>query len=120
VAQLGDAGADNSGDAKLFVEFTGEGLLGGLAGFDFTAGKLPLETHRLVRSALADENFYTAALIRSLTQDQGGNYQPERLVVAVGVQSANPLFHSGPVSFSVALSLSRIIDHSCLDAREDT
>ena len=63
VADLGDAGADDGGDAEFFVEFAGEGLLGGFAEFDLAAGELPLEAHGLVGTALADQDFGGAAVL---------------------------------------------------------
>jgi hypothetical protein len=44
------------GDAELFAEFAGKGGLGRLAGLDFAAGKLPLESEVFVRRALRDEH----------------------------------------------------------------
>ena len=101
VAQLGDARADDGGDAEFFVEFAAEGLLGGFAGFDLSAGELPLETHGLVGPALANQNFSASAIFaRCLAQDEGNDDQAQRLVVgvAVAVQSANRFFHSCLVS----------------------
>ncbi len=56
VADAGYAAAYCGGDAQLFVEFACQGSLGGLAGFDLSAGELPLEAHGLVGAALTDEN----------------------------------------------------------------
>jgi len=74
VAGASDAGAYLGGDAELFVEFAGKGFFGALAGFHFTAGKLPLESHRLVGTALTDEHLAAA-------QDQGNDDQPHALAV---------------------------------------
>src|ERR1700729_2927489 len=41
VANVGDVAADFGRNAELLVQFTGEGLLRGFAGFDFPAWKLP-------------------------------------------------------------------------------
>ena len=57
VTDAGYATADGGGDAQLFVEFADEGLLGGLAGLDLSAGELPFEAHGLIGAALADQDF---------------------------------------------------------------
>ncbi len=67
VADVGDEGADVGLDAEFLVEFAAEGLFRRLAGFDFAAGKLPLEAHGLIGAALADEHFVCA-------QNQGGHH----------------------------------------------
>jgi len=56
VADVGDPGADLSGDTELLIELAGEGLLGTFAGLDLAAGKLPLQGHGLVGAPLADEH----------------------------------------------------------------
>src|ERR1035441_8123333 len=111
VAQLGDARPNDGGNAEFFVEFAGERLLGGLAGFDLSAGELPLEAHWLVRPALANQNFGAAAIFcRGLAQDEGDDDQPHRLAarIAVAVQFSNRIFHScliSPASSSAGAAL---------------
>ena len=101
MADLRNPAADDGMDAEFLLELTGEGLLGGLAGLDLAAGKLPLEAHRLVWTALADENFGAAGLAGGLigggAQDQRRGHHAKRLAVcaAVSNQFANALFHAG-------------------------
>ena len=48
------------GDAEFLVQFAGQRLLGAFAGLDLAAGKLPLQGHRLVGTALADQHLAAA------------------------------------------------------------
>jgi hypothetical protein len=55
VADAGDFDGFGEGDAELFAEFAGEGLLEGLAGADFAAGEFPFKGRGVAAAALADE-----------------------------------------------------------------
>ena len=68
MAKAGDVAADRGVNAKLFVEFTGEGDFRRLTGFDLAAGKLPLQAHGLVGPPLADEHLARAGNL--FTQDE--------------------------------------------------
>ena len=70
VADGGEAWAHGGVDAEFFVEFTGEGGLGGFAGFDFTAGKFPFGPHRLVGAALAYQHFPGSLVV---PEEEGGD-----------------------------------------------
>ena len=101
-----DAAADLGGDAELFVELAGEGLLGGFAQFDLAAGELPLEAHGLVGAALADEDLGLLALAGGgMADDDGGDDEAQRLAAGVGVvvQSADAILQSRAVSPRVQL-----------------
>ena len=56
MADAGDAAPNGGGDPQLLVELARERLLGGLASLDLAPGELPLEAHRLVGPALADQH----------------------------------------------------------------
>ena len=93
VAEGGDPGADGGVDAEFFVEFAGEGLLGGFAVFDLASGELPLEAHGLVGFALADEEFGGCGV---RAEDEGSHDEaggPEDQGVGVAVEFADGLFH---------------------------
>jgi hypothetical protein len=59
VADVGDVNADFGGDAEFLVEFAGEGLFGCLTELDFASRKLPLESHGLIGTPLANKDFST-------------------------------------------------------------
>jgi len=65
VTDADDGSADAGPYAKFLVKLTHKGLLRSFAGFDFSAWELPLERHRLIGTALADENGVVA-------QDESG------------------------------------------------
>ena len=93
VADGGDAVADGGVDAELFREFASECFDGGFAGLDFAAGELPLETHGLVGTALADEEFAVGLLV---AQDQCGYDAAQGLgglCRSMLVEFANGFFH---------------------------
>jgi hypothetical protein len=71
VPDTGDALADFGGDAELFIEFAGQGFFRTLAGLDLAAGKLPLQGHRLVWAALADQDLIAAQHQCRYDQAQG-------------------------------------------------
>jgi hypothetical protein len=56
VADVGDVRADGGADAELFIEFASEGLFGAFTGFNFAPGEFPLQGHRLVGTALTDQD----------------------------------------------------------------
>jgi hypothetical protein len=56
VADSSDALSDPGVDAQFFLEFANEGLFRAFALLDLSAGKLPLQGHRLVGAALADQD----------------------------------------------------------------
>jgi hypothetical protein len=56
VADTGYALSDLCVDAQFFIEFASEGLFGAFTLLNFAAGKLPLQRHRLVGAALADQD----------------------------------------------------------------
>jgi hypothetical protein len=93
VADGGDERADGGGDAELFAKFALEGLLGVFTGFDFAAGELPFEAHRLVGAALADEDFAVRAFA---AKNESGDHLAEGFDCELGpttVQFAYGLFH---------------------------
>src|SRR5689334_2645680 len=55
VAGVGYARTDGGANPQFFLKFAREGLLGGFAGLDLSAGNLPLQRHWLIGAALADE-----------------------------------------------------------------
>jgi hypothetical protein len=57
VADAGHAATDGCGDAELLVQLADQRLFGGLPSLNLTAGKLPFQAHRLVRTALTDKHF---------------------------------------------------------------
>jgi hypothetical protein len=60
VADAGDAYPDGGGDTQFLVKLTAKRLFRTLAGLNLAAGKLPLESHRLVRPPLANEHLAIA------------------------------------------------------------
>jgi hypothetical protein len=56
MADVGDVGSDRCVYAKFFVQFARKSLFGTLTLFDFSAGKLPLQSHGLIGAALADQD----------------------------------------------------------------
>lgn len=56
VVVSGDLFADDGLDAEFFFEFPLKGLAGGLSGFDFAAGELPLQRMPIVLAALTDQD----------------------------------------------------------------
>ena len=63
-------------NAELFVQFAGQRLLGAFAGLDLAAGKLPQQRHRLIGTALADQNFAAAHNQRRRHKAQRGTGRP--------------------------------------------
>ncbi len=53
---VGHTSADLRGNAEFLVQLARQGLFCALAGLDLSPGKLPLQSHRLVRTALANQN----------------------------------------------------------------
>src|ERR1039458_785547 len=76
MADEGDPGAYGRLDAEFFVELAGKGLVRPFASLNFFAGGLPLEGHRLIRTALADQDFAAADDERSRNETKGGSGGP--------------------------------------------
>ena len=94
MTQAGDVATDGGVDTELLIEFACESDLRGLTSFDLSARELPLEAHRLVWAALADEYLTTASV--QLTKNQRGHNIADRWRdegVSVPLQFANRLFH---------------------------
>ena len=72
VADVGYARSDGGVNAQFFLQFADEGLLGAFAWFDFSAGKLPLQSHGLVGAALADQDQAVANQQSSNDEAKGG------------------------------------------------
>jgi hypothetical protein len=64
-------GADGGLNPEFFVQFPGQCLFRALAGFNLAAGKLPLQGHRLIRAALANQNLAAA-------NNKCGRYEAKR------------------------------------------
>jgi hypothetical protein len=76
VMDADDVSADSSGNAKFFFKFTRERLLCGFSRFDFAAGELPFERHRLIGATLADKD-------RIAAQNEGSGDESHRFSIAL-------------------------------------
>ena len=93
VPDVGNPGPDLCADAQFFLEFASEGLFRAFALLDFAAGKLPLQRHRLVGTALADQDKAVAHQQPRNDESEGG---PQGARVGDGLRfvhdsSVNPL-----------------------------
>lgn len=96
VPQLRNPRPDLGRNPKLLVQLAGESLLGGFARLNLAAGELPFQSHRLVCTALAHQNFHLAASVGGWSAENQRRYnEPKRLAVLVSVQFSDALFHSG-------------------------
>ena len=71
VANVGNARPNFCVNPQLFLEFASKGLFRTFALFDLAAGKLPLQRHRLIGTALADQD-------KALANQQPCNDEAER------------------------------------------
>ena len=76
MAKLNDSRANQCVDTEFLVQFTLQGLLWALTGFNLPTRKLPFESHWLIGSPLADKNLVS-------TEDQRC-YNKANLLVADG------------------------------------
>ena len=96
VAEMGDAGADGGFDGQFLAQLAGQGLLGGLAGFDLAAGEFPLQGHGLIGAALADKDLAAA-------DDERCNDKAERGPGRLGAGQLLASFHTVSVQGLQAL-----------------
>jgi hypothetical protein len=75
VTDAGDFDGFAKGNAELFAEFAGKGLLKGFASTHFAAGEFPFEGGSVASAALADKD----AAIRTFN-DSGDDVEHERKV----------------------------------------
>ena len=85
-----DARRRSGVNAQFLVEFAGQRLLRALARLDLAPGKLPLQRHRLVGTALANQNFAALHDQRGRNKTKGGLGRP-----GLGVRLA--VFHTSSV-----------------------
>ena len=91
VADVRDARANGGADAEFLVQFADECLLGAFAGLDLAAGKLPLQRHRLIRTALTDQDFAAA-------HDECGRHKAKGGSGGPGIGNWLGLFHTSSVN----------------------
>jgi hypothetical protein len=80
VANVSDLRTNFSLNPKLFVQLPCEGLFGAFASLNLSTRELPLQRHRLVGAALADQNFAATNNQRGRDKTKCGSGRPRMRV----------------------------------------